>query len=234
MYNNWPPAYKVRISKRARRILLKVSPRSGLEVIVPHIYRSHHDITSLLSEHRQWIENQLFKFNQTEIQNIELPKEISLQAVAKVYNVDYQPNDAKKTLVEVETNHLIIQGDYTQNDVPILLKNWLFNKAKELLPELLEFNSIECKLPYHSVSVKKQKTRWGSCTIKKVINLNYLLLLLPPKLTRYVIIHELCHTKELNHSKQFWDLVANFVPDWPQYRQQLRQHRQLLPAWVLE
>ena len=76
---------------------------------------------------------------------------------------------------------------------------------------------------YNRVSIRNQKTRWGSCSKKENLNFNYKILFLPIPLAKYIITHELCHLKEMNHSKRFWDLVAKTVPDCKKLRKQLRK-----------
>ncbi|MDF2868148.1 MAG: hypothetical protein K0S11_1618 [Gammaproteobacteria bacterium] len=233
MSKTWPPVYTIRRSQRARRVLLKVSS-NGLEVVLPQGYKQQYTLANLLTTHRKWIEEQLLKVSQLAPQCIELPKEIKLLALAKQYTVAYLETENRQKIVESIEHKITIMGKNTQPETCNLLKKWLFTKAKHYLPELLEIYSKTYNLPYNRVTIKRQKTRWGSCTAQKSINLNYQLLLLPLELARYVIIHELCHTKELNHSINFWRLVASMDPNWQQHRQQLRDFKKFMPAWILE
>ncbi|MDP3779394.1 MAG: M48 family metallopeptidase [bacterium] len=95
--------------------------------------------------------------------------------------------------------------------------------AKALAEARIEhFNAIY-NVAFNRVSIRNQKTRWGSCSRKGNLNFNYKIALLHPKLADYIIVHELCHLKELNHSKAFWDLVALAVPDHRVLRAELRK-----------
>lgn len=76
---------------------------------------------------------------------------------------------------------------------------------------------------FNKISIKNQKTRWGSCSKKKNLNFNYRILFLPKKIADYVIIHELFHLKEFNHSKEFWNLVAGAMPDYLEIKKELRK-----------
>jgi predicted metal-dependent hydrolase len=86
---------------------------------------------------------------------------------------------------------------------------------------LAHFNSFY-NFPYNTVSIKAQKTRWGSCSRKRNLNFNYKIALLPPHLTDYIIVHELCHLAQMNHSAKFWSLVAQTIPDHLVRRKDLR------------
>ena len=79
------------------------------------------------------------------------------------------------------------------------------------------------KFKFNRINIKNQKTRWGSCSNKGNLNFNYKIVLLPERLADYIIVHELCHLKELNHSKKFWNLVAKAMPDYPQIRDELNK-----------
>ncbi len=71
------------------------------------------------------------------------------------------------------------------------------------------------------ITIRNQKTRWGSCSKRGNINFNYKIALLPQELSDYIIVHELCHLGEFNHSKDFWNLVARVIPDYKERRKKL-------------
>jgi predicted metal-dependent hydrolase len=96
--------------------------------------------------------------------------------------------------------------------------------ARALVAErVLHFNKIY-QHSYNKIAIRNQKTRWGSCSSKGNLNFNYKILFLPEALRDYVIVHELCHLKEFNHSKKFWDLVAVAIPDHSEVRKELKSH----------
>ncbi|MBU0614296.1 M48 family metallopeptidase [Patescibacteria group bacterium] len=80
-----------------------------------------------------------------------------------------------------------------------------------------EWNSL-LKLPVNTIRVKNHKTKWGSCSNKNNLNFNYKILFLPREMQDYIIVHELCHLKEMNHSKRFWELVERYLPDYREIR----------------
>ena len=109
-------------------------------------------------------------------------------------------------------------------DVKIELKEYRQNKkaALHLVRGLLaEYNQFY-NFKINSVKIKNQKTRWGSCSRQGNLNFSYRLALLPEDLARYIVVHELCHLKELNHSARFWQLVSQTCPDYLAKRKQLR------------
>jgi predicted metal-dependent hydrolase len=77
---------------------------------------------------------------------------------------------------------------------------------------------------HNKIFIKNQKTCWGSCSKKKNLNFNYKILFLPEKAQDYIIIHELCHLKEFNHSKKFWGLVAKIMPNYLEIRKELKKN----------
>lgn len=96
-------------------------------------------------------------------------------------------------------------------------------RALTLAEERLEYFNTFYNFKYNKVNIKNQKTRWGSCSGKGNLNFNYKIALLPPHLADYIIVHELCHLKEFNHSRKFWALVAETIPDYIELRKELKK-----------
>ena len=92
--------------------------------------------------------------------------------------------------------------------------NAILEEAKVRLPRLVARYAKEMDVSYEKVFVKAQKTRWGSCSSKGNINLNCLLMNVPAYVRKYVIVHELAHRKEMNHSERFWKVVADAIPEY--------------------
>ena len=95
-------------------------------------------------------------------------------------------------------------------------------QARELARMKLEEFNEYYNFRYSRISVRNQKSRWGSCSRKRNLNFNYRIVHLPEKYLDYIIVHELCHLKEFNHSKQFWDLVGQTIPDCKKIKKEFR------------
>ena len=112
------------------------------------------------------------------------------------------------------------------------LKDWLRVKVREGLFPIAEKLAAKHHLKLGGLLVKSQRTRWASCSSLRNLSLNTKLLFLSPELVRYVVIHELCHTVHMNHSKEFWRLVASLEPDFKVLDQELRRAWKIVPRCV--
>lgn len=95
--------------------------------------------------------------------------------------------------------------------------------ARLLIEKRVEHFNKRYGFQYNRIFIRNQKTRWGSCSRKGNLNFNYKLFFLPEQVRDYVVVHELCHLKELNHSGKFWDLVASVFPDYACIKKELRK-----------
>ena len=112
-------------------------------------------------------------------------------------------------------------GMFTKNDKAEYLR--LKKYARELVEERIEKFNYFYGFRYGGISIRNQKTRWGSCSSKGNLNFNYKIVLLPERHAEYIIVHELCHTKEFNHSKRFWSLVEKTIPEYREIVRNLRK-----------
>jgi predicted metal-dependent hydrolase len=96
-------------------------------------------------------------------------------------------------------------------------------QALELVTSRLTYFNTFYNFKYNTIKIKNNSSRWGSCSRKGNLNFNYRIALLPPELADYLVIHELCHLGEFNHSKKFWELVERTVPHWRTLRVRLKK-----------
>lgn len=113
--------------------------------------------------------------------------------------------------------------DSQSNIIKDLLEKWYKNQARKIFLEKLAYYSKVMGLEYNQVRIKNQKTRWGSCSSKGNINLNWRVVMAPEEVINYLVIHELAHLKYMNHSTDFWNLVKKYCPDYVQWKKWLRE-----------
>lgn len=99
----------------------------------------------------------------------------------------------------------------------------LKNQALLLAVERIKYFNDVYKFKFNNISVKNQKTRWGSCSSIGNLNFNYKIASVPQRLSDYIIVHELCHLGEFNHSQKFWNLVARAIPDYLELKKELKR-----------
>jgi predicted metal-dependent hydrolase len=188
-------------------------------------------VEPFVRQHQGWIERQVIRLGLD--QPVELPEAIHLRMVDEHWRVKYHTGQSRQYRLKENDKQLIITGpDKDTNACRDKLRHWLRKQAKVHLPRRLAMLADHAGLKYQKLSIRTQRTRWGSCSSAGNINLNDRLLLLPAELTDYVMLHELCHTQHLNHSPLFWQLVEAHVPDYKAQEKQLKQTRQYLPGWL--
>lgn len=101
---------------------------------------------------------------------------------------------------------------------------WLRNYARITLGEKVRHFGIQMQISVNRIAIKEQKTRWGSCSSLGNLNFNWKLVLMPERIQDYVVVHELAHRKQMNHSDAFWQEVAKVLPDYEERRKWLREH----------
>lgn len=100
----------------------------------------------------------------------------------------------------------------------------LADQALQVIPERVRYYAPLVGVTYGRITIRNQRTRWGSCSAKGNLNFNCLLMLMPPEILDYVVVHELAHRREMNHSPAFWAIVESVLPDYRTRRQWLKEH----------
>lgn len=165
----WPPQYKIRHSKRARNVSLRVYSGHGLEVVIPEKKR-HFDVLAFLNTHREWVEKHAARFTFLRPQeNTELPTSIDLTCVNQTADIIYRPIDAIQSVSHrIEKNKIIFYGAVSDFSVcaPIVIK-WLKKQAKIHLGNLIRDISTRYDLPFSKLSIRGQKNGVGQLHGKK-------------------------------------------------------------------
>lgn len=230
--------YRIRVSRRSRRVRLTLTPREGLVMVTPPgVPRDW--LVGLANEWRGWVGKQLEQFGieepgQLDTSPAAIPDRIVLPALGETWHVlqRYAPGSTARVRQTGEGT-LSLSGELTDVEAcRRALSRWLMRRARETLPGMLAAVSRETGLAFRDVHIRAQRTRWGSCSAQGDICLNYQILFLAPELARHVLLHELCHTVRLDHSPRFWRTVARFEPDLDVRRAEMRRSWSLVPAWL--
>lgn len=225
------PKIHLRLSSRAKHPHLKITPWGIVELIWPKSLDQRY-IPKLSVKQKQWIHDRLdiLGRNFEQDDSHELPSHIHFSSIRQKWHVQYQISQRQKIHQQDVEKTLVISGKQEHHGT--LLVKWLKLYGKSQLLPWLDSISRQYDLPYSSARVANQKTRWGSCSKNKVISMNCKLLFLKEELVRYLLIHELCHTRHMNHSKEYWKLVESFEPDYRELDKNINQAHYQVPIWV--
>lgn len=190
---------------------LQFSSLKGLELIIPSGTNSSAAL-KFIKEHENWIAKRKLKPSDGFLwlgRNLKIIKET-------------HPHE-KYYKLNLNEDVLTISGPFPEEvNIKPLYEAWLYNSAKKFLTGRTLYLSELHGFHPSGITVRRQTSRWGSCSRKGNISLNYKLMKYPENIIDYVIIHELCHLKELNHSAKFWKLVEHYVPDYREMRKKLK------------
>ena len=234
---------RVRLSERARTIRLRVLPPEGeVELVLPR-HTDPETAEKFALSKLDWIIRsrqtvlQQYAAKKNDRKNDLFPKKLSLRYLGGDFTVEYVFRSCSWTAAKCEPEHrrITVTGNVLDHDrVRDALKDMLKRcTADFLIPhvqglaEKFSFNPGTC-------TIRIQKGRWGSCSSRDgAISLNAMLLLLPEEIVEYILIHELCHLRQMNHSERFWKEVEKYCPDFLECRRKLRKLEKELPDYFL-
>jgi len=222
--------WRVRVSKRARNLRIQVFPYGGVEIVVPERTRQR-DLDAFVREHHDWINRTQNEYLARRADEKYLPDEIDLRAVNERLSLTYSEGAKARARQNGDTLLVCVPEKTVQHVWPVL-QGWLKRKArKHLSAELTQLSRTTGLYPSR-LQVRLQQTRWGSCSPNGTISLNAAVLLRTPEEMRYVVIHELCHLRHLNHSRRYWQLVERHEPGYRAIDHRLAAAWESTPLWL--
>jgi len=205
--------YRYRFSKKAKYLQLRIS-RQQLELVIPHRI-SFAEGERFLSGKLDWVGKHAHLFHSAK-QHCLFGKEISLRIQQDLFLEKYR--------VIFQDNVLVFQvPEKNTFSSEQLYEKYLLHVAKKYLTQRTSELSAKYGFSVKRLSVRGQKTRWGSCSRRGNVSLNYHLLKFRKEVIDYVIIHELCHLRQLNHSKKFWNEVTQILPRYKSLKKELKK-----------
>jgi predicted metal-dependent hydrolase len=222
--------YQLRVNPRAKHIRLRIDA-NGLRVLTPAGVKRE-DVEQLLREKSQWIRkyHQQFQAVPAAVPKREWRDGETLLYQGERYPIAVRLRAAARTVVEFNGAEFEIgvNGAAGEKERAAALERavikWYLKAAGEAIAGRLAHYQRLTGLVHGAVRIKAQKSRWGSCSRQGNLNFNWKLVLAPGWVLDYVVVHEICHLRHLNHSRDFWKLVAAVYPDYQSARQWLRKN----------
>ena len=217
---------EVKKSKRAKQYWLKANV-SEIYLIAPTVNYEINQVMRFLDSKKEWILKTLEYYESAQSNYVEANlKSGTISFLGKRYNLQITKDIAPSVIVSDNlskiTFHVTDRRKYKDD-----LKQWYFEQTRRIVSERLDLIRIRNpSLPaYNKVSIKNQRSRWASCSENGNLNFNLILAALPIEIIDYVIIHELAHLIELNHSNDFWNIVKMTDPEFQTHRKLLHKYR---------
>jgi predicted metal-dependent hydrolase len=226
---------RIRVSARARRLSIRVYPDARVEVVVPPRARPR-DVQEFLGAHREWIEAKRAQaLRNRPTPQLFPPPVIEFAATGERWRLHIAGGAGRLRVVERGEGGervLSVAGAGNSRAVRKTLRAWLLRAARPRLEPRVAAQSARTGIGYRQVSIRRQRSRWGSCSARGTISLNACLLFQRPAVVDYLLVHELSHVKHMNHSARFWQAVETHCADWRALDRELVQGWRHVPRWV--
>ena len=229
-----PILYTVKRSDKARYARLEIRPEAGLTVVIPGHYSMDRVRPLLLKRHR-WIVDKLDRCGLLDGQRgIPIRAGDLMPYLGRNMKIETQESGGEVGTVRLGEASLVVCTAPGATQLRLPLEKWYREQASNKIEPMVEDFSRRMGLQYNRVTLKGQKTLWGSCSRKRNLNFNWRLMMTPEPVIEYVVVHELAHLKQMNHSHRFWEIVERHCSSWREHRKWLKDHSQelarLLPA----
>jgi predicted metal-dependent hydrolase len=220
-------SYRLRRSLRARSARLEIRHATGLVVVIPKFYRVR-DVTALLEKKRRWILGHLDRPRELPVPPRELKGGDCTPFLGTNLRIVVSTNGTTAPSMVRDGDTLVVNQRPGDGTLAAAVESWYRERADTVIRQRVETMAAVMGVNYRQLKVRTATTRWGSCSPRGNLSLNWKLVKLPEPVIDYVVVHELAHLREMNHSRAFWDLVAKYCPGYQDHRRCLRQHAGIL------
>ena len=212
--------------KNSHRIYFKITPDALLILTVPERVKEY-EIRSIIQDKENWILNKIKEINShPENLSVLLKNGYLFYHGEKLPIQILEEENRLRSFFKKKSDQFVLKIPSGLNFFTIkseVIKG-LKRLAKTELKIILDEISTEMRVKYNRLSIKDTKTRWGSCSSLRNINLSWRLIMAPEHICRYVVLHELCHIIEPNHSKKYWKVVRKYLPEYKEYEKWLKKN----------
>ena len=209
---------------RSKRKTVGISIKDGKITVKAPKYVNKRDIDSFVEKNREWIEKKLALGLRKRSRFADFLDCKKFLYMGKVLDI----KAAKNKRVLIDGGAIYIPSEIGVSDLKTKLVKEYKRLAVDYLQARLDVLSEYSGMKYEKLVLTSAKSKWGSCSSERLMRLNWRLMMLPEGLSDYVLIHELCHTKHMNHSSEFWNCVAEFIPDYKKRRQLLKEYSAIM------
>lgn len=234
----------LRHSRRARRVAVRVGLGGQVELVVPRGV-SDQQAWAFLDSRAEWVRHHVARRRNALPPAAEFPpRALTIPLLAETWRIFQSGGAGRARLVVSDATTgpglaarggvLELRGQGTSSDWRRCLLAWLRRRALATLGARLREEATRHGFTFSKLSIRHQRTRWGSCSVRGTISLNLALLFQPADVVRYLLCHELAHTRHMNHSHRFWRCVAACEPRWRELDAALLQGWRHVPRWMLE
>lgn len=218
--------YKIIRSKR-KTISISLTSHQGVLIRAPFFVKDQ-EIERIVNSKRDWIKKHLDELvqQQREIKQRKFISGEKLFYLGQEYQLKVVVQDKlKKPMVSLNRPELVVT--VKQSDpaaVRAVLAKWYQQMAKELITQKISGLCKQYQEEIGTIRIKELKSRWGSCSSKRNLNFNWKLMMAPESVLDYVVVHEFCHLKQMNHSNDFWSWVEQIMPGYQQPKLWLKKY----------
>jgi len=217
------PSYIHIVNNRLKHTYLSFDEEGNLIIKSPKVSQKY--LETLLLKKSVWINRSKEKILQKKGKALNFSKEETLYFYGKSYPLLLEEHTKKRSkLIFTENRFTLYYSNYDETVFQRHIDNFYKEQAKEELPALVEAWSVTMGLTYNSLSFRKTKRQWGSCSGKNGLSFNTMIMKLPRKVIHYIIVHELSHIKHKHHQKSFWTMVENYLPDYKEQVAELKRY----------